>query len=130
MKNPFIINITFGLSLLISPGLWANSTVQELLDEYQQKGASSADADAGKLFWYSKNKNRSCDVCHSRSPMEVGKHQKTGKSIKPMAASVNPERFTDRKKIKKWFLRNCKWTLGRECSAQEKSDVLSWLSNI
>lgn len=130
MKHAFIIYLVFGLSLLISPSLWANSTVQELLDEYQQMGASSPDTAAGKKFWYSKHKERSCDVCHSSSPMEVGKHKRTGKRIESMASSVNPDRFTDRKTIKKWFLRNCKWTLGRECSAQEKSDVLIWLSNI
>jgi len=49
--------------------------------------------------------------------------------IDPMALSVNPERYTDPDKIEKWFLRNCKWTLGRECTAQEKGDVLTYLGS-
>ena len=43
-----------------------------------------------------------------------------------MAPSVNPKRFTDLKKVEKWFRRNCKWTWGRECNAQEKADILQW----
>jgi len=39
-----------------------------------------------------------------------------------MSPSVNPDRLTDSKKVNKWFKRNCKWTLGRECTAQEKSN--------
>ncbi len=54
---------------------------------------------------------------------------KTGKVIKPMAASKNPERFQDSKKVEKWFLRNCKWTFGRQCTVQEKIDTLSWLNS-
>ena len=46
-----------------------------------------------------------------------------------MARSVNPERLTEVKKLNKWFLRNCKWTYGRECTAQEKGDILVWLSD-
>ena len=44
-----------------------------------------------------------------------------------MAPSVNPKRLTDRSKIEKWFKRNCKWTLGRECTPQEKGDILTFL---
>lgn len=46
-----------------------------------------------------------------------------------MAPSANPERLTDVRKIEKWFKRNCKWTLGRECSAQEKTDLLLYINN-
>lgn len=44
-----------------------------------------------------------------------------------MAPSVNPMRLTDIDDMKKWLLRNCKSTLGRECTAQEKGNVLTWL---
>ena len=59
----------------------------------------------------------------------TGKHVRTGKPIKPMSPTVNPERLTSSKDIEKWFLRNCKWTLGRECSPQEKADLLLYISN-
>jgi hypothetical protein len=60
----------------------------------------------------------------------VGKHAKTGKAIEPMAPSVNPKRLSDEKQIRKWFSRNCKWTLGRECTAQEQGDVLLYLQGL
>ncbi|MCW8907187.1 MAG: DUF1924 domain-containing protein, partial [Sedimenticola sp.] len=53
-----------------------------------------------------------------------------GKAIEPMAPTVNPKRLTEVKQIKKWFVRNCKWTLGRECTAQEKGDFLAYLKNL
>jgi hypothetical protein len=42
----------------------------------------------------------------------------------------NPERFTDQTKAEKWFKRNCNDVLARECTAQEKADVLSWLLTV
>ena len=54
-------------------------------------------------------------------------HVCTGKSIELMAPSVNPKRLTDSRLIEKWFKRNCKWTLGRECTPQEKGDLLVYL---
>mgnify|MGYP002639548499 CR=1 FL=1 len=103
------------------------STAEQLLQDYQQQGATEADSESGKSIWYSTSENRSCSSCHSNQLKDMGKHQKTGKPIKPMALSINKARYQDSKKIEKWFLRNCKWTFGRECNVQEKSDLLSWL---
>lgn len=105
----------------------ASSAVDSLLISYQQQGAGVVDTNEGRDLWFSKHGDRSCSSCHSDSLSQNGKHIKTGKLIKPMALSVNPERYRDGKKIEKWFRRNCKWTLGRECSAQEKANILSWL---
>jgi hypothetical protein len=44
-----------------------------------------------------------------------------------MAPSVQPERFTDPAKVDKWFTRNCKWTWGRLCTAQEQRDIQAYL---
>jgi hypothetical protein len=44
-----------------------------------------------------------------------------------MAASANPARYSDPAKVEKWFRRNCNEVLGRECSAQEKGDWLSYM---
>lgn len=38
--------------------------------------------------------------------------------------------FTDTAKVNKWFRRNCKDVLSRECSAGEKADVLAYLLNL
>ena len=47
-----------------------------------------------------------------------------------MAPAVNAERFTDLAKTEKWFRRNCKDVVGRECQANEKADVLAWLMTL
>ena len=44
-----------------------------------------------------------------------------------MAPAANPERFSETKKVEKWFKRNCNDVLDRECTAQEKGDVMSYL---
>ena len=73
---------------------------------------------------------RSCATCHTSDPRRAGKHVRTGKLIKPMTPSVNPDRLTDQRKMGKWFKRNCKWTLGRVCTTQEKGDVLEFLKTL
>jgi hypothetical protein len=95
--------------------------------------AVQADAERGQQLWSQQFKvdgqTRSCTTCHGAGPREAGKHQRTGKTIEPMSPAVNPERLTDPKKMQKWFKRNCKWTLGRECTAQEQADVIDYLRN-
>lgn len=108
-------------------------TVDERLATYQEEGAGPFDAARGEAMWtrnftHAKaDKPRNCAGCHTDNLKVSGKHSRTGKTIKPMAPSVNAKRLTDAKKIEKWFGRNCKWTIGRECTAQEKGDFLSYL---
>ena len=102
--------------------------VAELLDSLRAGGVEDFSAERGRATWYRDVDGRSCTSCHTESLTIPGRHQKTGKRIEPMAPSVNPERLTSTRKINKWFLRNCKWTFGRECTAQEKGDILVWLS--
>ncbi len=99
------------------------------LETYRQGGIEQFDEQNGRRLWNSTVNERGCTNCHGDNPGNTGKHVKTGKAIRPMALSVNAERYQDAKKIEKWFLRNCKWTFGRKCSAQEKADILTWLSN-
>ncbi|MGB5833069.1 MAG: DUF1924 domain-containing protein [Thiohalocapsa sp.] len=72
---------------------------------------------------------RSCATCHTADLTKTGRHAKTGKPIEPLAPSVNPTRLTDPKKVEKWLLRNCRWTLGRECTGAEKTDFLSYIKS-
>ncbi|RLL50431.1 DUF1924 domain-containing protein [Mariprofundus sp. EBB-1] len=82
-------------------------------------------------------RSRSCQTCHGTDLSLPGKHWRTGKLINPMSPKAKPvevdeddgPRFSDKAKIEKWFLRNCKWTVGRECTGQEKGDLLSFLRN-
>ena len=111
------------------------SPVDSLLSEYRQQDATSFSAEAGKQLWLKSfpdkktGKNRDCTNCHTSDLKNTGKHIKTGKLIKPMSPSVNPQRLTDIKKINKWFKRNCKWTIGRECTVQEKGNILLYLQS-
>ena len=107
--------------------------VDDLLTQYQTQGAGEPAPESGQKQWTqiytnnNKSEKRSCDTCHTRNLQNEGKQVNTGKRIEPLAPSANRERLTDRKKIEKWFKRNCKWTLGRECTPQEKSDFLSYI---
>ena len=101
--------------------------LDELFDEYRAQGALVLDPAAGEAFWRRDFGGKSCTTCHTESPRNAGRHERTGKPIEPVAPSVNPHRLTDLLHVKKWLLRNCKSTLGRDCTAQEKGDVLTWL---
>lgn len=100
-----------------------------MIEEFRQNANTPFSAQKGQAFWESEtSKGRSCTTCHTDSVLVKGRHERTGKVIQPMAPSINPKRLTKRKKINKWFLRNCKWTLGRECTDEEKGHILTWLS--
>lgn len=117
---------------LLGPAAYAADAVDTLQSRYRAQGAGPFDAAAGERLWNRKftaqGQARSCAACHGSDLRQSGKHVRTGKAIEPMAPSVNPQRLSDVRKMEKWLYRNCKWTLGRTCSAQEKGDVLSFLS--
>lgn len=127
-------------ALMMALGLVASQAMADTVDEqlaaYKAEGAADFSAERGKDLWFKEfvspedGKARSCTTCHTNNVRVNGKHAKTGKPIKPMAPSINPERFTDAAKIEKWFKRNCKWTMDRECTAQEKGDFLSYLRQL
>ena len=71
-----------------------------------------------------------CVSCHTDDPRRTGKHAVTGKPIRPLAPVANPARFTDAAKAEKWFRRNCRDVLGRECTALEKGDFIPWLNSL
>lgn len=87
-------------------------------------------APAGQRFFHQQHQDWSCASCHTADPRRGGQHAVTGKTIQPLAPSVNPARFQDRAKADKWFKRNCNDTVGRECTAVEKADVLAYLISL
>jgi mono/diheme cytochrome c family protein len=114
----------------------AAGELDQLLKSYQSEGAASFNAKQGELLWHKDfpdperaGQVRNCSTCHGSDLKGPGKHVKTGKVIEPMAPSVNSERLTDPKFMEKWFKRNCKWVMGRECTPQEKGDVLTYLKD-
>lgn len=107
--------------------------VKRFASEAQQADAAfpGLSAERGRQFFTSKHgRDWSCASCHTDIPTNAGRHAKTAKTIAPLAPSANPERFSDPAKVAKWFRRNCNDVLGRECTAQEKGDVLTWLSGL
>ena len=93
--------------------------------------ASGFSAERGKAlhtqnFASGKANTPACTSCHGKDTRAAGRTL-VGKQIDPMALSVSPSRYTDPAKVEKWFKRNCTEVLGRECSAQEKGDWLSFM---
>jgi hypothetical protein len=68
-----------------------------------------------------------CTSCHTEQPAQAGRHVVTDKAIKPLAPAVSAGRFTDLGKTEKWFGRNCKEVVGRECTAAEKADFVAYM---
>jgi len=127
--------IRLSFILLLSWSTYANAAViDDVLASYTAAGAGNFSASNGEALWNkdfpdpkSPGKVRNCSTCHGKDLSANGKHAKTGKVIDPLAPSAKSDRFTDKKFIEKWFKRNCKWVLGRKCTAQEKGDFLTYL---
>lgn len=120
------------LPALLRVGTARADAVGDLLGEFAAAGAGPFDATAGARLWRqeypaSVGGPRACTSCHTTDLGQPGRHLATGKPIEPLAPSANPRRLADRREIEKWLARNCKWTLGRECSPQEKGGLLSFI---
>jgi hypothetical protein len=117
----------------ITTGVSNAGVVDDLLAAYKAQGVAEFSAARGKEMWTKEFKSQktgkmiSCATCHTADLKQASKHVETGEPIEPLAPSVNPKRLTDPKFIEKWFGRNCKQTLGRECTAQEKGDFLMFM---
>lgn len=99
--------------------------------QLEAPGSGGLQAERGRQFFASRHGAEwSCSSCHTPDPRTNGRHAVTGKTLKPLAPSANPERFTDAAKVEKWFRRNCKDVLSRECTAREKGDVLAYLQSL
>jgi len=130
MLNRLVITV----SIALGAGSAAAATTDALLREY---GAAASTVPAfqgfsvarGRALYARKGKDWSCSSCHTADPRRAGEHAVTGKAIRPLAPSANPERFTDAAKVEKWFRRNCRDVLGRECTPLEKGDFITWLES-
>ena len=130
-----------GLLFVAAAGLSAQQalaqTPNDVLAALQSEAAKSTPNFSGfsaargeKFFTVKHGGDWSCASCHTDNPAVTGKHAKTDKPIEPLAPSANAERFTNPKKIEKWFKRNCNDVLDRACTPQEKGDVLAYLLTI
>lgn len=109
----------------------ADTSPAAQLAHWSAQAGAPGSAARGQTFFNARHGGEwSCASCHGMPPTAEGKHASTGKAIAPMAPAFNPRAFTDTAKVDKWFRRNCKDVLARECSAGEKADVLAYLNNL
>ncbi|MDR0274733.1 MAG: DUF1924 domain-containing protein [Burkholderiaceae bacterium] len=129
---------TILLTLLATGAIAASAaTPTQLLETYTAEAARQTpgfqpSAQRGAQFYAQRfalsEKMPNCASCHADNPAQAGKHVVTGKVIKPLAPRGEPARFTDPAKVEKWFGRNCKEVVGRECNAAEKADFIKFLT--
>ena len=107
------------------------TTAAQQLSHWNAQAGRPGNADQGATFFNTRHGGEwSCASCHGTPPTQQGEHASTGKKIAPLAPAFNPKVFTDTAKVEKWFRRNCKDVLQRECSAGEKADVLAYLNSL
>lgn len=131
---------SFILAIFVSLSAFAQS---EEVNEYIKalhREASNAnpsfkefDAKRGEIIFTSKHlskkgKDISCVSCHGINLSNKGENITTGKIIKPLSPTTNPERLSSVKSVKKWLRRNFNDVYSREGTAQEKGDVLKYIS--
>jgi mono/diheme cytochrome c family protein len=139
MKRSLFLALGAAAALSIATAALAAMTpAQQALHAQFVTEAKAADpafagfsADRGKVFFRDRHTGgkpdtQVCTECHTTDLTKQGK-TRAGKDIEPMAASVNPKRYTDKAEVEKWFKRNCNDVLGRECTLAEKGDVLTYL---
>lgn len=109
----------------------------DVLNQYAGAAKAASPAFAGfsatrgaalhrQAFTTGKPDTPTCATCHG-SDARVAGRTPLGKVLEPMAVSVTPSRYSDPAKVEKWFKRNCMEVLGRECTASEKGDWLSFM---
>ena len=120
------------VTLCVSAPVWAaDTTPAEQLKRWTVEAGAPASAERGKVFFNARHGGEwSCASCHNAPPTTEGKHANTGKAIAPLAPAFNAKAFTEVAKVDKWFRRNCKDVLSRECTAAEKADVMAYLVNL
>ena len=105
----------------------------DIIASYAAAAGNAGDPAAGqamfaKTYGTGKAETPSCTTCHGNSPFTTGQ-TRAGKAISPLAPSKTPDRFTEAKKVAKWFRRNCNSVIGRECTPQEKIDFLAYMGS-
>ena len=114
---PFVL----AAALAASPGApvrAADTTIAEQRAHWSTQAGRPGDAARGEAFFTTRHGGEwSCASCH-------------GTRLDPLAPAANPRAFTDSARVDKWFRRNCRDVLSRECTAAEKADVLAYLDGL
>lgn len=108
-----------------------DTSAAQQLGHWSAQAGTPGNAGKGRIFFGARHGGEwSCASCHGTPPTGQGKHATTGKTIAPLAPAFNPKAFTDTARVQKWFRRNCKDVLSRECSAAEKADVMAYMLSL
>lgn len=132
------VTVTAAAMLLLAGAAFADAgrdaILTRLLEQAKKEdpGFAGFSAARGEAFFHAEHsgghpETPSCTTCHTDDPKNVG-HTRAGKRIEPVAVSRTPTRFTDPKKVEKWFRRNCRSVLGRDCTAAEKGDYITYMT--
>lgn len=122
---------TVGLLAFAAVAQAGDTTPGEQLNRWSAQAGAPGSASRGQAFFNQRHGGEwSCASCHGTPPTRQGEHASTAKPIAPLAPSFNAQAFTDAAKSDKWFRRNCKDVLSRECSAAEKADVMAYLLSL
>ena len=118
-------------ALCASPARAADTSPAAELARWSGQAGAPGRVEAGREFFNATHgREWSCASCHGASPTGPGRHAGTGKAIAALAPGANPKSFTDAARVAKWFRRNCRDVLGRECHAAEKADLLAFLLSL
>ena len=72
-----------------------------------------------------------CRACHVINDEEHPEPNEAKlRYIEPFAPHANPEPFSDYTHVEKFFKVNCTMVLKRECTPQEKGDLIAWLLTV
>jgi hypothetical protein len=127
-----LAHLALAACALAGASAWAGDTSPaQQLDRWNAAAGAPGQAERGRVFFTSRHGGEwSCASCHGTPPTQAGRHAGTGKALEPLAPAFNPSTFTDTAKVDKWFRRNCKDVLQRECTAAEKADVMAYLTSL
>ncbi|HBN32741.1 MAG TPA: nitrate reductase [Rhodobacteraceae bacterium] len=133
IKTALLILTTSAL-LVGGQAVHADPARDKIIADLARAAGTTLSAQRGQAFFTGthsggKPDSPSCSTCHTKDMRKPGA-TRVGKPIDPMAVSVTRDRFTDPEKVAKWFKRNCNSVLGRECTATEQGDILTWLSSL
>lgn len=132
-NQSIFVKLYIGFAVLFIPiySYAGDTSASQQLTAYSSQAGRAGNSKQGELFFSQTHGGKwSCASCHHAPPVTQGKHASTGKQIKPLAPAANALAFTEIAKIDKWFKRNCKDVLERECTAGEKADVMSYLIEV
>ena len=131
------ICLAVAMTPALSPAAGFNAEMTKYMQSLEsqakkESGFKGFDAERGKKLFFETRPNDksgpiSCATCHTSDLKKSGKTL-VGKAIEPLAPSANPKRLTDVKETEKWLARNFKQVYGREGTAKEKGDVLTFIS--